>query len=104
MQTKQQLEKIIIESLLEILPSTHGANKAEVDIYSETFYGENGLLDSMALVSFIVVLEEKLQNIFNVDAILANEKALSSHNSPFKNLNSLTSYIETHFLHEATHG
>lgn len=58
-------------------------------------YGENGNLDSLALVSFIADVEELIEQEFNQNIILANEKAMSLRNSPFRDVSSLTQYIQS---------
>lgn len=58
-------------------------------------YGGNGALDSLSLVSFIADLEEKISDEFDKDIVLADEKAMSQSTSPFRNVESLTLYIET---------
>lgn len=54
-----------------------------------------GGLDSLALVSFITDLEQTLNDELGLELILADERAMSSKNSPFKNVESLTQYILT---------
>ena len=49
----------------------------------------------MALVSFIADLEDKISDEFEKDIILADEKAMSAKTSPFRNIESLTSYIKS---------
>ncbi|MDE6886341.1 MAG: hypothetical protein K2P17_04840 [Helicobacteraceae bacterium] len=56
--------------------------------------GVDGILDSLALVSFIADLESLINEEFNKEIILANEKAMSERNSPFRNINTLNSYIQ----------
>lgn len=56
---------------------------------------EGGGLDSLALVSFITDLEQTLNDELGLELILADERAMSSKNSPFKNVDSLTQYILT---------
>lgn len=58
-------------------------------------YGEAGELDSLALVSLIVTIEENIEREFNVNLILANEKAMSQKNSPFLSVQTLVNYIES---------
>lgn len=57
-------------------------------------YGEGGNLDSLALVSFITDVEELITKEFNQNIILADEKAMSLRNSPFRDVASLTFYIQ----------
>lgn len=57
-------------------------------------YGAEGNLDSLALVSFIADVEELIEKEFGKNIILADEKAMSLRNSPFKDVLSLTQYIQ----------
>lgn len=55
--------------------------------------GANSGLDSLALVSFITDLEQRLSDELGLNVILADEKTMSLRNSPFKDVATLTSYI-----------
>ncbi len=56
-------------------------------------FGEGGRLDSLGLVSFIVAAEQKLAETAGVSLTLADEKAMSRRNSPFRTVASLADYI-----------
>ena len=58
-------------------------------------FGENGKLDSLGLVNFIVAIEGEMADAFGVEITLADEKAMSQKNSPFKNIDNLAKYIDT---------
>ncbi len=58
-------------------------------------FGENGVLDSLGLVTLIVDLEERLEESFSRPFILANEKAMSQKRSPFLTVGGLEDYIES---------
>ncbi|MCW0185078.1 hypothetical protein OJP00_00665 [Campylobacter lari] len=60
---------------------------------TKLYNGFGGCLDSLALVSLVVDLEELLSEEFNKEIILADEKMMSARNSPFKDVESLTDYI-----------
>ena len=49
---------------------------------------------SFWLVSFIVVVEQNIDDEFSVSLTLADERAMSQKNSPFRTLGSLIDYIE----------
>ena len=51
-------------------------------------------MDSLALVSFIADLEDKISDEFEKDIILADEKAMSQRTSPFRSVETLTNYIQ----------
>lgn len=56
-------------------------------------FGESGKLDSLGLVNLIVATEQKLEETFEVSLTLADEKAMSLENSPFRNIKTLAEYI-----------
>ena len=56
-------------------------------------YGEGGVLDSLALVSFIVAVEQALQDRLGRTIPLADEKAMSQKHSPYRTVGSLCLYI-----------
>lgn len=91
---KEKILKLIINAVNEI--NLLLENKIPVE-NGETclLYGKEGILDSLSLVSLIVLIEESIENNFNANLILANEKAMSQRNSPFLTIGSLANYIET---------
>ena len=90
---KNRIEKIIIEVLNEINEELENENLNNPT--SETkLYGGSGALDSLALVSLITDLEERISDEFEKDIILADEKAMSQKTSPFRNVETLTNYIQ----------
>lgn len=56
-------------------------------------YDRSGKLDSLGLVNLIVATEQKIEDEFDVAVILADEKAVSQENSPFKTVGSFAKYI-----------
>ena len=56
-------------------------------------YGGDGSLDSMALVNLIADIEEALAEKFGASIALADEKAMSAKNSPYRNVASLTDAV-----------
>ena len=90
---RQKIEKIIIEVLNEINEELENENLNNPT--SETkLYGGSGALDSLALVSLITDLEERISDEFEKDIILADEKAMSQRTSPFRSVETLTNYIQ----------
>ena len=57
-------------------------------------YGDNSPLDSLALVSLIVAVEQNIEDKFDISITLADERAMSLENSPFRTVGSLADYIE----------
>ena len=57
--------------------------------------GPESVLDSMRLVTLIVTTEREIQEAFGVALTLADERALSMKESPFRSIQSLADYIGT---------
>jgi acyl carrier protein len=55
--------------------------------------GAQSVLDSMRLVSLIVTIEREVEDAFGVALTLADERALSMKESPFRSIQSLADYI-----------
>lgn len=92
MQTK--IENIIIETLKN-LSDEFEMKELENPSVTTPIYGGGGGFDSLALVSFITDLEQRLSDELGLEIVLADERAMSANNSPFKNVTSLTQYILT---------
>lgn len=57
-------------------------------------YGEEGVFNSMHLVNFLSLVEEALEDEFDVEITLASEKAVSRRVSPFSRVSRLIEFIE----------
>jgi len=89
----EEIEKIIVDLLIELNEELEG-NPLENPTKETKLYGGGGALDSLALVSVITDLEERISDEFDEDIVLADEKAMSQKTSPFRNVKSLTIYIQ----------
>ena len=92
--------KIERESIIQILESTLKEFCQEFDLVFDfsdgentKLFGGNGILDSLGLVSFIVSVEEVLEDKFDISIVLADEKAMSRRTSPFSKISYLADYI-----------
>ncbi len=56
-------------------------------------FGDGGL-DSLGLVRFIVLVEERIDDQTDIELTIASEKAMSRKTSPFRTLRSLAEFIE----------
>ena len=86
----QEVERLIIETAREL-----GEDEllVKVDLDSDTrLFGQDGLLDSMGLVTLIVAVEQALEDHFDKPVALADEKALSQANSPYRSVATLAEY------------
>ena len=58
-------------------------------------FGEGSALDSIGLVNFITIIEERLEDETGNFITIADERALSFEDSPFRTIGTLKKYIET---------
>lgn len=84
-----------VDAFNEQSGKNHQLNKSPTTI----LFGRGGQLDSLALVSFIIEVEEKINEELGVSIALADERALSQKNSPFSTLQKLTQYVNL-LIHE----
>lgn len=64
-------------------------------------YGNAGHLDSMALVAFLIDIEEALQDEGHTVS-LSDERAMSQTRSPFRSVETLVDYIDALLTENAT--
>ena len=57
-------------------------------------FGQDGNLDSLTLVSFLVAVEGRVEDETGRTVRLVSEKAMSRKHSPFRTLKSLAEYVE----------
>ena len=65
--------------------------------------GSQSVLDSLHLVSLLINIEREVEDTLCVALTLANERALSMKESPFRTIESLASYIGV-LISEAQNG
>ena len=91
---KNEIQNLVINAANEL--NNLLDNKLLTDRGSDCeLYGQSGMLDSIALVTLIVKIEEKIEAKFDTPIILANEKAMSQKRSPFLTIGTLSTYIES---------
>ena len=83
------IRDLIIRSLIETDPETFD-NSLNDDT---PIFGTKGNLDSLGLVSFLVNLEQNIEDKYGLPITIADEKAMSLKNSPFRTINTLSEYL-----------
>jgi D-alanine--poly(phosphoribitol) ligase subunit 2 len=79
-----------VDDLNEILDADERLGKSP----DEALIGKDAKLDSLGLVNLIVLVEEKIQQKFDVGITLVDERAMSQSKSPFRTLGSLAEFVE----------
>ena len=90
----RKIEQILIEAIDEVNEQLEeGVSIAHA---SDTLlYGIDAQMDSLDLVNLIVTFEQKIDDRLGVKITLANEKALSMRQSPFRTVGALHDYACT---------
>lgn len=88
---EQKVEKIIVALLEELNQELD--NEISKPTLQTRLFGGAGALDSLALVSFVTDVEDAIDEAFDKEIVLADEKAMSQKTSPFRSVESLRDYI-----------
>ena len=89
----KKVDSIVIEAVIELNEELE-CEELESPTNKTKLFGGNGALNSLALVSLISDLEDRISEEFDKDIVLADEKAMSQRASPFRTVAVLTDYIE----------
>src|SRR5690349_9304420 len=82
---------VVVTCLKETIEQFGGS---ATDVNEETvIVGQAAALDSIAVVSLIVEIEQKLEMDHGVSVTLASEKAMSQRNSPFRTAGVLADHV-----------
>ena len=77
----------IIQILFNTVDEMNAQNPSDQQIEKSldtVLLGPSSKLDSLGLVNFIITAEQNVEEVFEISLTLANERAISYKNSPFK--------------------
>ena len=97
---KEQIFGIVKDALGELNEELGYEELNEVSSSTSVFSGP-GSIDSLTLVRLVTMLEEEVSDAFDQQIILADEKVMSSRNSPFKNVETIIDFITNKLSGEA---
>lgn len=84
--------EIVIASLNEVFAQT--GMPAPENLGEDTvLVGADPVLDSLGVVQLIVEVEQRVEQGHNISVTLANDKAMSARNSPFRTVGVLTDHV-----------
>ncbi len=87
---KSRVAEVAVQCLLdEDLP----VEMPVVDYEAVKLLGSRSVCDSLGLVSYLVAVEEQVNDAFDAEITLMSERAMSQERSPFRNLGALIDYI-----------
>ena len=93
MGNRKTIENLIITSVKEIneqLPQEQQLGQSAKTV----LFGKDGKLDSLGLVTLLVIIEQNIEDEFDVSITIADEKAMSQKRSPFRTIGTLADYID----------
>ena len=85
---------VVLSSLRELLTQNGDEMPAPFD-ESVVLVGKEAVIDSLGVVSLIVEIEQSLETGHDISLTLANDRAMSERNSPFRSVGVLTDHILT---------
>src|SRR5215216_3605627 len=84
--------EIVIASLKEVFEQT--GMPAPESLGEETvLVGSDPVLDSLGVVQLIVEVEQRVEQQHDISVTLANDKAMSARNSPFRTIGVLADHV-----------
>ena len=87
----ERLLEVIVRVAGEVI-EREGIEVQEMPGPDTALFGRKGIFDSLGLVSLIVGVEEAIADAFGTTVSLADERAMSQTNSPFRTIRSLAEY------------
>ncbi|MFA5033439.1 MAG: acyl carrier protein [bacterium] len=81
----------VIDEINQQLTKTKQLKKTKDTV----LFGKLGVLDSLGLVNLIVAIEQRIEEEFGITITLADEKAMSQKNSPFRTVKTIMDYVFT---------
>jgi acyl carrier protein len=88
---RSEISALVLSSLQEILSENEDLSRALGE--STYLIGQESVLDSLGLVTLIVELEQRLNEKYGVSLTVADDRAMSQRNSPFRTVKSLIEYV-----------
>ena len=92
MTTLDMITQVLFETIDEVnqqLPDHQRMSRA----LDTAVFGENGRLDSLELVNFILAIEQRIEEKFETSISLVDEHTLSQSDSPFRTVGALAQQI-----------
>jgi acyl carrier protein len=83
---------IVIASIQEVFAQT-GVDAPSALSEDTVLVGKDAVLDSLGVVSLIVEVEQRVESDHDASVTLANDKAMSARNSPFRTIGVLTDHV-----------
>jgi len=94
---REVVRSLVLDSLRSILEEREEETRGmQVEINEETvLYGfaSEINIDSLTLVTLVLDVEQRIETDYGIRITLADEKAMSQRNSPFRSIGTLVNYV-----------
>src|ERR1700742_541286 len=84
--------EIVLVSLKEVFAQSGTESPASIT-EATVLVGTDAVLDSLGVVQLIVEVEQRVEADHGISVTLANDKAMSARNSPFRTVGVLTDHV-----------
>jgi acyl carrier protein len=91
--TREEINQVVIDTFKQVAKDNDKPYEGEPGA-ATAIMGPESTFDSVDLVTFIVALEQNLEDDWSVSIILADDRAMSQAVSPFRTIGSISDYIE----------
>ena len=91
------MKKMILETIYDSMDELNEQLSNERQLTKSTktvLFGNNGQLDSLGLVNLLVIIEQNIEEEFDVSITIADERAMSQKHNPFRTIGALATYID----------
>lgn len=91
--TRAEINEMVLATFMQVFNDSD--KTIDIEPNADTpIMGSDSPFDSVDLVTFIVALEQTLEDDHNVSITLADDRALGQAVSPFKSIGTISDYIE----------
>jgi len=92
MSEHERIVQVVYAAVDELNKQLPKATRVEKSMDS-VLYGKSGTLESLDFVTFIMEVEQKMNDEFGVEILVTDENLLSKEKSPFQTLGTLTEHL-----------
>lgn len=88
--TLENIVYSVVDEIRQSLPEGIDLKRSPTTV----LFGKGAVLDSVALVSFILAVEERVEVVTGKQIRLVTENAMSRSKSPFRTLQTISNYVD----------
>ena len=92
---KKKILQLIYDSIDVISKDKESTLGEQIEkVETTVLFGASSKLDSLGLINLIVTVEQKIEDEFDIIMTIADERAMSQEHSPFKTIESLSTFLQ----------